>query len=613
MLKPFLEYLKENVVVCDGAMGTQLYSKGVFINRCFDELNLSRPEIVREVHQEYLWAGAEILETNTFGANSIKLEPHGLRDRVGDINRAGVRLAREVAHESAYVGGSVGPLGIRVEPYGKLAIDEARAIFAEQVRALTESGVDLLCLETFADLNELRAAILAVRDVCSLPLIAQVALSEDGNSLDGTPPEQFGAALESLGADVIGLNCGVGPQVMLESLQRLAATVKTPLAAQPNAGKPRSFEGRNLYLSSPDYMANYARRFIRAGVQVVGGCCGTTPAHIKAIREAVHTMKAGRRQVLSAAGVTERPLPGIEVPVAQRSRFARLVTEGSRIVLAEIVPPEGGDPAVALEAARRLKAAGTDGILVAEAPRASFRMSALALAVLVEREAGINAVLHYTARDRNLHGMQTELLGAHALGLQNLLVSTGEPIRRGEFMDATSVYEVDSIGLTQLLTRLNAGRDLGEGTLGRPTGFFFGVTIYPASLNPEEEIRRLEYKVEAGAHFAVTEPVFDPELLESFLRRTEHCRVPVIAGIHPLSGQREAEFLSNEVASRSLPASILARMAAAGPGEAARAEGLTIAREIIARIQGMVQGILVTAPVPEGEALVRSLAGDRGA
>jgi len=595
MRESFLDYLNDRVVVCDGAMGTQLYAKGVFLNRCFDELNLSRPALVREVHQEYLWAGAEILESNTFGANQIKLEPHGLAERMREINIAGVQLAREVAQDSAFVAGSVGPLGIRVEPYGKLSSDEAKRIFAEQISALAEAGADLISLETFSDLNEIHAAILAAREVCALPIMAQLTLEEDGNSLDGTPPEVFGLQLENWGADVVGVNCGVGPQVMLDCIEHISKVVTCKLAAQPNAGKPRNFEGRNLYLSSPEYMASYAKRFIRAGVQVVGGCCGTKPAHIKAIRDAVRALKASPHKPVT---ITAGPaFPAIEtVPLEQRSRLAQGIRDRRFVNLVGITAPRGSDPADVIRWARIFQEEGVDAVRVSDAPRGSAGMTAMALALLVQRESGAEPILHYTCGHRGLLTMQSELLGAYALGLRNLLLSTGDPIRVGEYLDATAVFDVDSVGATRLVSGLNVGKDLGGKALGRPTGFYVGVSVDPSALNLEEESRLLASKVEAGAHFAITGPLFRPEVLERFLDRTQPGRIPLIAGLRLLTSYQDAEFLNNEVPGISLPESHIARMRAAGTPERERAEGIAIARELAQELRGMAQGIEITVP-----------------
>jgi homocysteine S-methyltransferase len=501
----------------------------------------------------------------------------------------------------------VGPLGIRLEPYGKLSLSEARSLFAEQMGALVEGGVDLLMLETFSDLNEIHAAILAARQVCSLPLIAQITLSDDGNSSDGTPPEAFGAQLEKWGADVVGVNCGVGPQVMLECIERLSHSVESFLAAQPNAGKPRNFEGRNLYLSSPEYISGYAKRFIRAGARVVGGCCGTTPDHIKAVHDMVCAMKTAPGKP-SAITVPHAAPPVEVVPVMRRSRLAHYIGERRFVMAVDMTPPPGSNPADALRAAASLKDRGLDAIRVTDAPKGSPSMRALALAVLIEREVGIETILHYTCADRSLHTIQSELLGAHALGLHNLLLTTGDPIRVGEYFDATAVFEVDAVGATHLVTALNQGKDMGGKPIGLPTGFYVGTSADPGAPNIDEEARLVEQQVQAGAHFVLTTPIFRPELLEVFLRKIQHCRVPVIAGVRPLGSYREAEFLSNEIPGSAIPQSALERLRAAGTPESEFEEGRLIAREITAAVRDLVQGIEITLPAGNYEAALDVLA-----
>ena len=587
-----MEYLDENVVVCDGAMGTQLYARGVFLNRCFDELNLSQPALVREVHQEYLWAGAEILETNTFGANRLKLEPHGLAERVRDINVAGAGLAREVAGDSAYVAGSVGPLGVRVEPYGRLASDEARGVFREQISALADAGVDLVSLETFTDLNELHAAILAAKDVGNLPIMAQVTLQDDGNSLDGTPPESFGPALVDWGADIIGSNCGVGPQATLECVERIAQVVSCRLAAQPNAGKPRNFEGRNLYLSSPEYFESYAKRFVRAGVRVIGGCCGTTPAHIKAIRNAVRAQSIPRQRtvpVLQSAAAE----PAVVIPLADRSKLAQRMASNRPVTVVELEPPPGIDVQQILEGVRLLESRGVEAFCVCDPSRGSASMNAAALAILLARDARAEVVLHLSCGDRSLRAMQSELLGLYALGLRNLLLTTGDPLRIGEFIDATAVLEADPAGVALLATRLGEARDLGGKNIGRPASFYVGVAVDPAAPDLDREIRRLRRELDAGAHFAITEPIYCPELLRSFLERIHHYGLPLIACVRPLGSYREAELLRHEIAGTSIPDSVLSRLRDAGSPERERMQGLKIAQETVRALRGTAQGLMV--------------------
>jgi methionine synthase / methylenetetrahydrofolate reductase(NADPH) len=597
MASDLLTRLKQSPVLCDGATGTLLYAKGIFINRCYDELNLSQPDLIRDLHHEYMQAGAEIIETNTFGANSFRLARHSIENQVREINLAGTRIAKEAAKSfGVWVAGSVGPLGIRIEPLGKISFEEARAAFREQIKALVEGGVDLLMLETFGYVEELHQAILAARDVDpKIPVVAHVTIDEDGNCLDGSTPESFTPRIESWGADVIGCNCSVGPVAMLDVVERVRALTSLPLAAQPNAGMPRSVEGRNIYLCSPEYMASYARKFVAAGVRLIGGCCGTTPEHIRVMKSALRVGEARSKgspaHVKSEAIVAAAPV----MPLAKRSRLGAKIVAGEFVTMVEIVPPKGTEVRKEIEGARFLKSVGVDAINIPDSPRASARMSNQALSLLVQQEIGIEAILHYTCRDRNVLSMQSDLLGAAALGIHNLICITGDPPKMGNYPDATAVFDVDAIGLVNIVHNLNRGLDIGANPLGAGTSFVIGVGANPGVPNIDEEIKRFEYKVEAGAECAVTQPVFDLSLLESFLRRIEHCKIPVIAGIWPLVSVRNAEFMKNELRV-SVPDSILERMARARTPEAAREEGIAIAREMLIAVRGMVQGAQISAP-----------------
>ena len=594
MSTDFRTRLQRGPVLCDGAMGTMLYSKGIFINRCYDELNLSQPELVASVHQEYVKAGAEILETNTFGANSFRLARHGCQGRVVEINRVGVELARSAAGNDVMVAGSVGPLGVRIEPLGKTGLDEARAAFSQQIAALAEAGIDLLILETFGYVEELHQAILAARDAApGIPVVAQVTIDDEGNALDGSTPESYAERIEGYGPEVLGCNCSVGPVAMLDAIERVRQVTSLPLSAQPNAGMPRNVEGRNIYLCSPEYMAEYTRRLIAAGTRLVGGCCGTTPEHIRAMKAALRAGEARSSsfQVASAAAETQKQ----SVPLAQRSKLGAKLAEGSFATFIEIVPPRGIAIERELEGARFLKSVGIDAINIPDSPRASARMSNQALCLLMQQQVGIETVLHYTCRDRNVLSIQSDLLGASALGIANLICITGDPPKLGNYPDATAVFDVDAIGLVNVVHNLNRGVDIGGNSIGSPTGFVIGVGANPGVPNIEEEIRRFEYKVEAGADYAVTQPVFDVDLLEQFLRRVEHLHIPVFAGIWPLTSVRNAEFMKNELRV-SVPESIISRMAAATTSEAARAEGVEIAREMLAQVRPMVQGVQLAAP-----------------
>src|SRR6202140_2501630 len=598
MASDFLARLKQSPVLCDGAMGTLLYAKGIFINRSYDELNLSQPDLIRGVHHDYLQAGAEIIETNTFGANSFRLGRHSLADKVREINRAGVRLARDAAKSfDVWVAGSVGPLGTRIEPLGKTSFQEARDAFSQQMQVLREGGVDLLILETFGYLEEIHQAMLAARDVSpSLPLVAQVTIDEDGNCLDGSDPQTFVPKLVEWGAVVIGCNCSVGPVAMLDAMERVRAATSLPLAAQPNAGIPRSVDGRNIYLCSPEYMASYARKFVAAGVRLVGGCCGTTPEHIRVMNSALRVGEArGKIAARPATGSQSVPLAVPAVPLQDRSLLGSKLARGEFVTMVEIVPPKGIDIRKEVEGARFLKSVGVDAVNIPDSPRASARMSNQALSLLMQREVGIDAILHYTCRDRNVLCIQSDLLGAAAVGIRNLICITGDPPKMGNYPDATAGFDVDVIGLVNIVHNLNRGLDLGGNPIGAGTSFVIGVGANPGLPNLDEEIKRFEYKVEAGAEYVVTQPVFDLNLLENFLKRIEHCRIPVIAGIWPLVSARNAEFMKNELRV-SVPEEVLNRMTRAASPEAAREEGVAIAREMLAALRDRVQGAQISAP-----------------
>src|ERR1051326_2721126 len=615
-----LARLKQGPVLCDGAMGTLLYAKGVFINKCYDELNLTQPDLICNIHQEYLNAGAEIIETNTFGGNSFRLSRHGLADKVGEIKRRGAGLVREAAHAfnlkkaaNVLVAGSIGPLGLRIEPLGKTSREEARASFRDQITALVAGGVDVIMLETFGYLEELHQAILAAREAApQLQLVAQVTIDEDGNCLDGASPETFAAKLDEWGADIIGCNCSVGPVAMLEAIERIRRITERPLAAQPNAGIPRSIEGRNIYLCSPEYMASYARKFVNAGVNLVGGCCGTTPEHTKSMKSALRMAdikgKSGGFRVITEAKRESSITPP---PLAQRSNLGKKLAAGEFVTLVEIVPPKGIDFRKEVEGAKFLKAAGIDAINIPDSPRASARMSNLALCTLVQQQAGIETVLHFTCRDRSVLSMQSELLGAYSTGLHNLICITGDPPKLGNYPDATAVFDVDAIGLVNIVHNLNHGLDVGGNPIGSGTKFMIGVGANPGIVNIDEEVRRFEYKVEAGADYAVTQPVFDVSLLEQFLRGVDHHGIPVLAGIWPLTSVRNAEFMKNELRV-SVPDAILDRMARAPNAEAARVEGILIAREMLHKIRDLVQGAQVAAPLGRYSSAIDVLDGIAG-
>jgi homocysteine S-methyltransferase len=594
-------------VLCDGAMGTMFYGGGIFINRCYDELNVSEPEMVREIHMEYLQAGAEIIETNTFGANIVRLERYGLTDRVREINLAGVRLARECVEQirekqgsDAYVAGAV---GARLEPAGRLSAADAYAAFREQIAALIEGGpgvgADLLIVETMVAINETEQAVKAARDVApELPLIVMMTVNEEGNCLDGTTAEDAARLLTAWGVDAIGCNCSSGPAVVLSVIERLRSATPLPLAAMPNAGMPRSVDGRNIYLTSPEYLASFAKKFVKAGATFIGGCCGTTPNHIRAVRSALRALSAQQTATAAAPASRQRETPQYNVdppPLAERSKIGAMIAAGDFVTMVEIVPPKGIDCSKEIEGAAQLHRLGVDAINVPDSPRASARMSAQSLCIQIQQQVGIETVLHYTCRDRNILSIQSDLIGASSIGLKNILCLTGDPPKLGNYPDATAVFDVDAIGLVKIVGKLNHGLDIGNNPIGGSTGFTRSVAANPGVADIDNEVRRFAFKVEAGAEFAITQPVFDLRLLEEFLKRIESFRVPVIAGIWPLTSLKNAEFMKKDL-KVSMPDAIMARMAACPTPEAARAEGIAIARQMLAEVRAQVQGVQVSAP-----------------
>lgn len=603
-IRPFLERIADGVVVGDGAMGTMLYSRGVFVNRCFDELNLSNPSLIKTVHEEYVDAGAEVLETNTFGAHRFKLGPHGFESQVVKINREGARLACEAAQGRALVAGSIGPLGKPLEPYGHITFEQAVNAYREQVEGLLEGGVQLFMAETLPALDQARAAVTAIKDLSDLPIVVSLTFTEEGTTFYGDRPEDLVRAGEEWGVAVVGANCSQGPQPMLETVQRMAAAAKTvKVSAMPNAGAPAMVDGRYVYLCTPEYMAEYARRFLAAGVTLVGGCCGTTPAHIKNLVRSVRMLQPARQvvAVLPPRRPKEAPQP---IPREEKSALGRKL--GRKFVVSvELDPPKGADPGRILDRAQYCKENEIDVINVADGPRASARMSAQSLCVLLESKVGIDSILHYTCRDRNLLGIQSDLLGAHAMGLRNILAITGDPPKLGDYPDATAVYDVDSIGLIRILSHLNHGCDLAGNPIGPPLGLLIGCGADPSKPDLEKEVRRLEEKVKAGAEFIMTQPVYDPKTVERFLGLIRHLKTPVLIGILPLYSHKNAEFLHNEVPGMSVPAEIRERMRQAGSGEAAQLEGVKIAQEALLAARDLVQGAYVMPPFNKVELAVR--------
>lgn len=599
LLDPF------QVLVFDGAMGTQLYAKGVFINQCYDELSLRAPDLVREVHRAYLKAGAEVLETNTFGASRAKLTQYGLQSQVHEINREAAKLARSVAEDEALVAGAVGPLGILLEPYGPTSLHEAKQMFAEQLDGLREGGADFFILETFADIHEIEQAILAAREIdSSLPVVAQMTIGSDCLTPYGVSAEDIAKSLDGFGADIIGLNCSVGPQTILDAIEKMIPVTRRKISAQPNAGMPREVSGRSMYMASPEYMATYAHHLVQAGAKIIGGCCGTTPEHIAAIVEGIRPLVPRQQRPpvkdrrVHHAEIPAEPKGVPAVPFAERSRFSAKIARGEFVTSVEIVPPRGVDASRMLKDTAALKVAGVDAVNVPDGPRAQSRMGALLTSLLIEQRVGIETVTHYCCRDRNLLGMLSDLLGAAATGLHNILLITGDPPKMGPYPNATAVFDIDSIGLTNLVSNLNRGLDPGGNAIGAPTQFAIGVGVNPAAIDHAHELSRFEWKVDAGAEYAITQPVFDAEQLERFLESIAHTRIPIIAGIWPLVSLRNAEFLANEVPGVTVPRAIIERMrrASAKSKEAGVAEGIAIAKELLERVRPVVQGVQVSAP-----------------
>ncbi len=596
----FREKLQGRVIVADGAMGTMLYSRGVFINRCFDELNLSAPAMVKEIHEEYVKAGAEILETNTFGATRLRLANYGLADKVEAINRAGVRLAREAAgsRPEVFVAGTMGPLGVHLEPLGPTSFADARESYREQAESLVDEGVDLIVMETISSVAEMREALEAAREVAGkeMVLIAQMTIDDFGYLHDGTDIETYARFLDASPADVVGINCSVGPKATLETLEKVMLHTKKPLSAMPNAGHPTKVEGRNIYLSSPEYMAQYARRMIWAGVKIVGGCCGTTPEHIKCIKGEARSLQPGMRSIsvtVESAKAKAEALPA--APAERKSALGAKIVSGKFVAFVEILPPRGVDASKEIAGSKLCKEAGIDAINVPDGPRASARMSAQVTCQLIERDAGIESVLHFCCRDRNILGIQSELLGAHAAGIRNLICITGDPPRMGSYPDATAVFDVDSIGLANIVNNLNHGLDIGGNPIGSQTALLLGVGANPGAVNLDEEVERTRWKVEAGAEFIVTQPVFEVGLLERFLKRIEGFKIPLITGIWPLTSLKNAEFMVNELRV-PVPDEFMERMRTADSPEKARAEGVKIAQEMVRRVRPLVDGVQLSAP-----------------
>lgn len=597
----FDHLVSERVLIGDGAMGTMLYQHGIFLNRCFDELNLAEPALIEKVHNAYIEAGVDLIETNTFGANRLKLSKFGLAGEVEPINRNGARIAREAAGDAVLVAGAIGPLGGEWTEHGPITIEEAGQVFEEQGRALLAGGVDLLILETFSNADELLTAIRAMAGLGDVPIIAQMTVNENNETIYG---ERIDLAISRIAREqavsAVGLNCSVGPSGMLSSLELIRAVTDKPISVQPNAGMPRQVEGRQLYMCTPEYMAEYAKRFFEMGARIIGGCCGTTPDHIREIVRAVRSIsRAAARSATAVAAEARPPVRTVlrePQPLAARSRLGAKLAAGECVTTIEITPPRGVDVTAILEKASRCVQAGIDAINIPDGPRASSRLSPLVTAVRIQQDAGIEAILHFCCRDRNLIGMQSDILGASAIGVRNLLIITGDPPKLGEYPSATGVFDMDSIALTGVVRNLNRGVDIGGNGIEPPTSLVIGVGANPVATDLEREIERFRQKVLAGAEFAITQPVFDPDGLSRFLDATREFAIPIVAGIWPFTSLKNAEFMANEVPGVVVPDGLLDRMSQAKTKEQGRATGVEISRELVAAIRDRVAGFAVSAP-----------------
>jgi homocysteine S-methyltransferase len=587
MPHPFFDALERRVLLADGAMGTVLHDRGVPGAACLDEQNVSNPDLVRAIHSEYLAAGAEIIETNTFGANRLRLKAFGLAENAGDINRRGVALAQEATRDcgkQAFVAGAIGPVGVGLSAGGDTTLKQAHKAFVEQAEALLEAGVDLVILETFPTLAEAREAVQAMRQVSEdLPLVAQLTFQRDGRTWTGEEPADVARELHNCGADVVGVNCVPGPQAGLDILEEMAKATKVKLIAQPNAGHPRVAEREVLYPVPPSAFADYVPRLVSAGAAIVGGCCGTTVEHIAAMSAAL----SGE----GATVVVETPVwsPPATEPGMEPATLREKLGAGRFVISVEIDPPRGLNPRRALEGAARLRGAGVDCINVGDSPMARVRMSPMAMALLIRQQVGIETIVHVTTRDRNLLALQSDLLGAHVLGLRNVLCLRGDPPSGSGYARAVGVWDVTPVGLLRVLRGLNEGLDWAGNPMAQPTSFFAAAAANPTAASLEAEIKLLRRKVEAGAEFIMTQAVYDVEALERFLEKAARFKVPILLGVMPLHSERHAEFIHNELAGVVVPDAIRERMRAAGAD--GLSEGKAIARELIAATRGMVKGI----------------------
>lgn len=600
--KGFRELLAERVIIGDGAMGTMLYEQGVFLNQCFEEVNLTHPDKVEKIHRQYYEAGADFIETNTFGANEFKLARFGLAEQIQNINKAAVQIARRAVDSNALIAGSIGPLGKPIEPYGTITREQAQSVFANQAKALIDAGVDFIIFETFSNTEEIIAAIEAASRLSDIPIVAQMTFTERDEPDFGKSIIKCIGTIASLPAvTAVGMNCSVGPAAMLGNLDIIRGVTDKPIAVQSNAGLPQMVDNRSVYMCTPEYMAEYAKKFYEKGAKIIGGCCGTTPRHIKEIARAVRGLDKAAHGTISMVKAEPKKVVSesqaiAPLQLAQKSKWGRKIAEGQKVATIELTPPHGVDIQKTLEKARACAKMGIDAINLPDGPRASSRVSAIATAVKIEQETGIETIAHFCCRDRNIIGMQSDLLGAHLLGLRNLLIITGDPPKLGEYPSATGVFDMDSIALTSVVRNLNAGIDIAENQFSPGTSFTLGVGANPVAVDVEREIEKFRQKVLAGAEYAITQPVFDVSTLLEFIERIEEFKIPIVAGIWPFTSMKNAEFMANEVPGVVVPEKLLARMSETKTKEQARQTGIQIAGEIVEQIQDRVAGFAVSAP-----------------
>ena len=599
----FLELLNKKILVGDGAMGTMLYQKGVFVNSCFDEINLTRPQLVEDIHASYIQAGADFIETNSYGANCYKLAGYGLSDKVELINAQAVAIAKKAAADTdVLIAGSVGPLGSEIVPIGKITVEQAREAFRQQISILAREGVDFLILETFADPTLLKIAIQAAADVCDLPVMALLTVNQYCETALGHPAlEALSDVAAEENVDVVGFNCSIGPAIMLTALEMVKDKIAKPIILQPNAGLPKEVDGRMLYLSTPEYMAEYSKRFFEKGARIIGGCCGTTPDHIREIARAVHSVdKADMAARVAVIAEHEKQKEKVHVPVvplAEKSLWGKKLAAGEKVVSVEVTPPRGGCSLDSIiEKAILCKENGVDAINIPDGPRASSRISPMITSIEIQRRAEIETVLHVCCRDRNVIGLQSDMMGAEVVDIKNMLLITGDPPKLGDYPDATAVFDLDAIGLCQVVKELNCGYDLAGNELGQPLSLVIGVGANPVAVDPDREIERYIQKVKAGAEYVVTQPIFDVKMLKDFMEATKDYRIPLIAGLWPFTSFKNAEFMANEVPGVVVPKATLDRMSQAKTREQGRELGVQIARELVEEIADLVDGFAISAP-----------------